>query len=92
MPEFIKAYNEGGDTIFEMSVKALTEKGATAQGVISLLGRRPAEISAVKEVYAVKISTGLVNEYRVVVTLEDDKSLRDMFKINEAAKRFEELV
>jgi len=92
MVQFIKAYSVGGDTLFELAVKASNRRGAKARAATSLLVRRPGEIPAAEFVDAMSLGDGIVKEYRVVIRIEGDSNVRDIVKLNDALDAFEEFV
>lgn len=92
MVEFIKAYNEGEDTVFEMSVTAVTVQGAKSRAVMSLLGRRPGEVTALKSVEVAELGAGHVKDHRVMIRMSGGGNIRDMLKIPEAKQMLEDLL
>lgn len=92
MVEFIKAYDEKDGTVFELSVSAVTVQGAKSRGVMSLLGRRPGEVTAIESIEVMPLGTGYLKDHRVIIKLSSDKDLRSMLKIPEARQRLEELL
>lgn len=98
MAQFIKAYDEGDGVVFEMAVKGGTEAGAKSRATLSLLGRRPGEVTALQKIWARKMpSTNLVgpnvvSEYRVMIKLERGENLRDKLFINSAIDELERLL
>ena len=92
MVEFIKAYNEGEDTVFELSVTAVTTNGAKSRAIMSLLGRRPGEVTAVQKVEVMPLGTGYLKDHRVLVYLDSRGDIRSRLKIPEARQRLEELL
>jgi len=91
MVKFIKAYNEGEKTVFELSVTALTSSGAKIRASTSLLGRRPGEITSLDDIEVITLDTGRVKDYRVLISLDSSQSLKDKLKIPEARSMFERL-
>ena len=90
MVEFIKAYDEQNSTIFELSVSAVTVNGAKSRAIMSLLGRRPGEITAVESIEVMPLGTGYLKDHRVIIELSSDEDLRSMLKIPEAKQAIEE--
>lgn len=88
MAEFIKAYSELDSTVFEVSVAAASKPIAKIRGVASLLGRRPARVSAIKEVEVVELGDGVIKDYRVIVHIDNSEDIRDMLKLDEARQFF----
>ena len=92
MVRFIKAYNEGPDTVFELGVTAAGPSAAKLKGTVALLGRRPGQATAVENIDVMKMGDGILADYRVMVTLSGGESLRDKLRITEAAHALEELL
>lgn len=85
MARFIKAYNKQGTVVFELAVMAVNGSGAKARGTMSLLGRRPGMATGVVNIDVTKMpSAGIVNEYRVIIEIDNDENLRDKLKIDAA--------
>lgn len=92
MVKFIKAYNEGEKTVFELSVTALSRRGAKFRASMSLLGRRPSEISSLDNIEVITLDTGRVKDYRVLISLDTSQSLKDKLMIPEARAMLERLL
>lgn len=92
MVKFIKAYNEGRLTVFELSTKAVRKDMAEGKAVASLLGRRPSQATSVHSVDSVDIGSGIRKEYRVVVKIDPSESVIDRIRISEAADRLRDLL
>lgn len=92
MVRFIKAYSEGPDTVFELGVTSVDPNGAKFKGTVALLGRRPAQATAVKNIDVMKMGEGILSEYRVIIALSGNESLRHKLRITEAAHALEELL
>lgn len=92
MARLIKAYDKPDSIVFEVSVLARNERRAKIKAGASLLGRRPANVTAVTDIVATPLGDGLIKEYRVEIEIDDDSDLRSILKLDEALKQLEELL
>lgn len=92
MAEFIKAYNEEGDTVFELSVTALNKRLAKTRGLSNLLIRHPGQATALKDVKVRGLGDGFVKDYRVIVTISGRGDVRDVTNIDSAARKVQSLL
>jgi len=85
MARLIKAYDKKESVVFELAVMGVNASGAKTRGTLSLLGRRPGMASAVKNTEVSKMpSPGLVNEYRVIIEINNDEHLKSKLKLDTA--------
>lgn len=92
MARFIKAYNEKDHTVFEVGVTAVNERLAKTRGTIYLIGRSPAQATAVDNIEVIPMGNGRIREHRVLIKLKDDESIEELLNVDEAIAKFQELL
>ena len=83
MPRLVKAHDERDSTVFEVSLLAISDIGARFKASAYLFGRVPGKIPAVSNVETMGLSTGgVVGEYRVMITVDDEGEIRDILRLD----------
>jgi len=92
MGSFEGAVDRGDTVVLEVSVLAVDERLAKIRGGVWLIGRHPAEATAVESVRVADVGGGRISEHRVLVELNKDEGLRDLLKIESVKSKLEDMI
>lgn len=80
MPDLIKAYSDGTTITLEVSVDAVSDRGAKARAMTFLLRRYRTRLGNVIEIDVSGVETGRLRDRRVLVTVPFSQELYDLLK------------
>lgn len=85
MVRFIKAYNKGGETVFEFQSTSLSARSARIKVLSRLFGTMPGEITGLESVDVYLLNRGnIMNQYRVIATVDPTEDIKHKLNIPQA--------
>lgn len=92
MARFLRGQTEGKDVELLFKAVASNKRSAKVNVAVSYFGRRPGQITALKDIEATTLNSGFAKEYTVKVTLDPNGDLKHILKGDEAAGRIADIL